>query len=183
MQTNVRHIFAVGDVTGPYQFTHMAGYQAGLVIGRSLFGNLFTKANYSAVPWVTYTTPELAQVGLNEQAAREKFGGNFKITRVNFSENDRAITEGSPQGFVKVMTTKKGRIVGATLVGEDAGELISLWAYAMAHGHTMRHITKFIAPYPTKAESAKRVASAFYQPTFYSNTTKGISHILFKLFG
>ncbi|MFN3460421.1 MAG: dihydrolipoyl dehydrogenase family protein, partial [Oceanibaculum sp.] len=124
LRTSNRHIFAIGDVAGPYQFTHMAGYHAGIVIRNALF-RLPAKVDYSAVPWVTYTDPELAQVGMSEEAARQQHG-EIRILRWGFHENDRAQAERETEGYAKIVTLPNGRILGATILGPQAGELIAL---------------------------------------------------------
>ncbi len=183
MRTNIPHIYAAGDVTGPYQFTHMAGYQAGLIIRRTLFGGLTTKPDYKAVPWVTYTSPELANVGLTEAQARTQYGDSIKVVRVPFDEVDRARAEGDTKGLLKVITTKRGKILGAGMVGTHAGELIHEWATFVQLGLNIRHMNSIIHAYPTRAEINKKAASAYYKEAFYSKGTRRLSHFLFKLLG
>ncbi|HEY8071658.1 MAG TPA: hypothetical protein VIE47_06810 [Methylocystis sp.] len=120
-------------MTGGPQFTHMAGHHAGIVIRNALF-HLPSKSEPKAVPWVTYTDPELAQVGLHEARARERHGDDVRVLRADFSDNDRARAEGETQGFLKAMVTKRGRVAGATIVGRNAGELI----FALGSGDLAR---------------------------------------------
>ena len=147
-------------MAGGPQFTHIALYHAGIVIRNALF-RLPAKVDYRALPWVTYTDPELAQVGLTEAAARAA-GHKVQVLRWPFSENDRAQTERETHGHIKVVTAKNGRILGATIVGAHAGELITTWALAISQGLKIRALTGIIVPYPTFAEVGKRAAITFY---------------------
>jgi pyruvate/2-oxoglutarate dehydrogenase complex dihydrolipoamide dehydrogenase (E3) component len=147
LRTSNRRIYAIGDVVGGLQFTHVAGYHAGIVIRNALF-RLPAKVNERAIPWVTYTDPELAHVGLGEAAAREKAGA-IRVLRWPYAENDRARAEGLTDGMVKAVTTPRGRILGASIVGAAAGELIQPWVLAMAHGLKIGAVATMIAPYPT----------------------------------
>ena len=177
LRTSNKKIFAIGDVTGDYQFTHMAGYQAGIVIRNALF-RLPAKVDTSAVPWVTYTDPELAQVGLTEQVARERFGDKVKLLSWSFQENDRARAEGRSEGFVKAMVDGRGRILGATIVGAHAGELLQSWSLAMSAGLKIGAMAKFIAPYPTRGEINKRVAGSYFTNALFSAKTKKLVRAL-----
>ncbi|RKQ68773.1 dihydrolipoyl dehydrogenase family protein [Oceanibaculum indicum] len=178
LRTSNRHIFAIGDVAGPYQFTHMAGYHAGIVIRNALF-RLPAKVDYSAVPWVTYTDPELAQVGLNEEAARQQHG-DIRILRWGFHENDRAQAERETEGYAKIVTLPNGRILGATILGPQAGELIALWALAVSKKMKIGAIASLILPYPTLGEVGKRAAGSFYTPKLFGERTRKIVRFLLK---
>jgi pyruvate/2-oxoglutarate dehydrogenase complex dihydrolipoamide dehydrogenase (E3) component len=178
LRTSNKKIFAIGDVAGGFQFTHKAGYDAGIVIRNVLF-RLPAKASYSAMPWVTYTAPELATVGMDEEAAR-KAHGEIRILRWPFSENDRARAEGETDGLVKVVTTKKGLILGCSIVGPHAGELIQVWALALSQKMKIGAIASMIAPYPTLGEVSKRAAGSFYTPSLFSEKTKKIVRFLLK---
>ena len=182
MRTTNPKVFALGDVAGPYQFTHMAGHQATWFIQRVLFGNIFLKAKYANLPWVTYTDPELAQVGLMEADARKKYGDTLAVTKVNLKEVDRAQTEAATEGFVKVMHVK-GLLVGATLVGKNAGEMLPLWAFMITHKRKLRDISAIILPYPTWGEVAKKIVSAAYKDVLLASKTKALSRFLFRWFG
>ena len=164
-----RRVYAIGDAAGGLQFTHVAGYHAGVIIRSMLFG-LPSKAKTSHIPWVTYTDPELAQVGLTEAEAREKHGSAMTVARFDYDENDRAIATGKTTGFIKVMVVK-GKPVGATIVGAEAGELIGVWALAIANGLKMGAIANMIAPYPTLGEINKRAAGAYFSPKLFDNPT------------
>jgi pyruvate/2-oxoglutarate dehydrogenase complex dihydrolipoamide dehydrogenase (E3) component len=177
LRTTNRHVFAIGDVAGGPQFTHVAGYHAGIVIRNALF-RLPAKVDYRALPWVTYTDPELAQVGLTEEQAREAHGDDIVVLRWPYHENDRAQAERETQGFVKAVTTKSGRILGATILGAHAGELIHVWVLAISQGLNIKALANMIAPYPTLGEISKRAAGSFYTPKLFSKRTKRLVRFL-----
>lgn len=178
LRTTNKKIFAIGDVAGGFQFTHKAGYDASVVIKNVLF-RLPAKADYSALPWVTFTNPELASVGLNEEQARKKHG-EIQISRWSFSDNDRARAEDTTTGLIKVIATPKGKILGAAIVGPQAGELIQVWILALSKGLKMGDIAAMIAPYPTLGEISKRAAGAFFTPKIFSDKVKMIVRFLLK---
>ncbi len=153
-------VYAVGDVAGGLQFTHVAGYHAGLVVRNALFG-LPVKAN-AAIPWVTYTDPELANVGLTEAQAREVHGARIKVLRWPFHDNDRARAEGRSEGLVKAVTGPGGRILGAGIVGPQAGELIQPWVLALSKGLKISAMVNAVAPYPTRGEASRRAAITYF---------------------
>ncbi len=169
LRTTNRKVYAIGDVAGGMQFTHVAGYHAGVIIRSMLFG-LPSKAATSHIPWATYTDPELAQVGLTEAQARTEYGGRLEVVRFDYAHNDRAIAERKTRGFIKVMVVK-GRPVGASIVGFQAGELINLWALALANKMKMSQIAGMVAPYPTIGEVNKRAAGAYFAPRLFENPT------------
>lgn len=178
LRTSNKRIFAIGDVVGPYQFTHMAAYQAGIVIRNILF-KLPAKVDYSAVPWVTYTDPELAQVGMTEADA-EKAGKDIRVLRWSFDENDRAQAERRTEGLVKVITTPKGVILGAGIVGLHAGELIQPWVLAISQKMKIGAMASMIAPYPTLAEVNKRIAGSFYTERLFSTKMRSVVRFLLR---
>ncbi|WP_119679266.1 dihydrolipoyl dehydrogenase family protein [Indioceanicola profundi] len=165
--TTNRRVYAVGDAAGGPQFTHVAGYHAGVVIKGMLF-KLPSKVDYKALPWVTYTDPELAQVGLTEAAARERHGDKVRAVSWPLHENDRAQAERLTEGFAKVVTDAGGQVLGAGIVGAHAGELIQPWALAITAGLKLNAFTSMIAPYPTLGEVNKRAAGAFFTPKLFS---------------
>lgn len=169
LKTTNRRIYAIGDVAGGLQFTHMAGYHAGIVIRSALFG-LPAKQSTAHIPWATYTDPEIAQVGLTEAAAKDIHGDRLEIARFEFAENDRLRAERNTTGLIKVMVVK-GRPVGASIVGAQAGELIALWSMAIANKMKMGQIAAMVAPYPTVAEVNKRAAGAYFSPRLFENPT------------
>jgi len=166
LKTTNKRVYAIGDVAGGLQFTHVANYHAGLVIRNALF-RLPVKTSNDAIPWVTYTDPELANVGLSEEQARERHG-KIRVLRWPLAENDRAQTEREIDGFVKVITTKRGRIAGAAIVGNHAGELIQMWGLAISQGLKIGAMAGVISPYPTLSEINKRAAITYYMPSLSS---------------
>jgi pyruvate/2-oxoglutarate dehydrogenase complex dihydrolipoamide dehydrogenase (E3) component len=161
LRTTNRLVYAAGDVAGGLQFTHVAGYHAGLIIRNALF-RLPVKNRTDIIPWVTYTDPELAHVGLNEIEARKLHGAAIKVLRWNFAENDRAQAEGKTKGLIKVIIGKRGRILGASLVGAQAGELIAPWVLAITQGLKISAFANVVLPYPTLGEVGKRAAITNY---------------------
>jgi pyruvate/2-oxoglutarate dehydrogenase complex dihydrolipoamide dehydrogenase (E3) component len=167
LRSSNRKIYAVGDAAGGLQFTHVAGYHAGIVIRQMLFG-LPSKSATAHIPWATYTDPELAQVGPTEAEARKTFGDALTVVRFDYAENDRAQAERKTEGFVKVMVVK-GRPIGVTLVGAQAGELIGLWALAIAARLKMAAVAGTVLPYPTLGEVSKRAAGAYFSPALFDS--------------
>jgi pyruvate/2-oxoglutarate dehydrogenase complex dihydrolipoamide dehydrogenase (E3) component len=178
--TSNRRVFAIGDAAGSHQFTHMAGYHAGIVIRRALFRLFWTKVDDRGVPWVTFTDPELAQAGLSEAEAKKRHG-DVRVLRWPYAENDRARAERATEGFVKAITTPKGRILGATVVGRQAGELIHVWTLAIQNRMKIGQMAGFIAPYPTLGEISKRAAGSFYTPALFGERTRKIVRFLLRL--
>ncbi len=181
LRSTNKRVYAIGDIAGGFQFTHIAGYHAGIVIRNALF-RLPAKVDYRAVPWVTYTDPELANVGLTEKAAREEHGDAIRVLTWPFAENDRAQAERETTGLVKVITDRRGRILGAGLVGYHAGELLQPWVLAISQGLKISAMANIIAPYPTMGEVNKRAAGAYYTPTLFSKRTRRLVRLL-ALFG
>ena len=179
LKTTNKRVYAVGDIAGGLQFTHMANYHAGIVIRNALF-RLPVKADSSNIPWVTYTEPELAHVGMTEEQAREKHK-NIRVLRWPYAENDRAQAEHATQGMIKVVTAKRGRILGATIVGEHAGELIQLWVMAMSKKMKIGAITSIVFAYPTLSEISKRAAYQYYAPSLTNPMIRRIIGWLRKL--
>ncbi len=177
LRTSNRKIYAVGDVVGRYQFTHMAGYHAGIVIRNALF-RLPAKVDHSGVPWVTYTDPELAHVGLAETEARQIHGDAIRLARWSFHDNDRAQAEREAEGLIKVVADRKGRVLGAGIVGPHAGELLLTWSLAIAKKATLRDVAGLIAPYPTLSEVSKRAAGSFFAPRLFSPRTRPLVRFL-----
>ena len=176
LKTSNPKVYAIGDVAGGLQFTHLAGYHAGLVIRNALF-RLPVKAEPEKVPWVTYTDPELASVGLSEAAATEQ-GIAHEVVRWPFAENDRARTERATAGLVKLVVSKKGRVLGAAIVGAHAGELILPWVMAVATQAKLATMAGLVAPYPTLGEAGKRAAGAYFTPRLFSPRTRKLVSFL-----
>lgn len=181
MRTANRRVFAVGDVAGGPQFTHAAGYQAGVVIKRALF-LLPAKAESGLIPWVTYTDPELAHVGLTGTAARERHGeANVRTLTWPFAENDRAIAGRDTDGVVKVVVGRRGRVLGCSIAGPHAGELILPWCLALQNRLKIGAMAQVIAPYPTLSEAWKRAAGSYYSESLFSARTRRLVRWLQKL--
>ena len=172
LKTANKRVYAIGDVAGGAQFTHAASYHAGLVIRNALF-RLPTKVSTDALPRVTFTDPELAHVGLTEAEARRR-RYTIRVLRWPYHENDRAQAERHTIGHIKVITTKRGRILGATIVGAGAGELITAWTLAISRGLNIRAFAGIVVPYPTLAEIGKRAAITYFTPSLASNGVRRI---------
>lgn len=177
LQTTNSRVYAMGDVAGGLQFTHVAGYHASVLVRKILFKSPLAKNNEDQTPWVTYTDPELAQVGMTEAAAKEKHG-DVKVVRWHAEENDRAQTERDMRGLVKVITDKGGKVLGASIVGKNAGDLIQPWAFAISNSQKIKSFTNYISPYPTRGEMSKRAAGQWYTPTLFSDRTRKLVSLL-----
>jgi pyruvate/2-oxoglutarate dehydrogenase complex dihydrolipoamide dehydrogenase (E3) component len=180
LRTTNKRIYAIGDVAGGPQFTHVANYHAGLVIRNALF-RLPVRVDNDAVPRVTFTDPELAHVGLTESEARRR-GHAIRVLRWPFHENDRAQAEHLTHGHVKVVTGKRGRILGATIVGASAGELITPWTLAIGQNLNIRTLAGIIVPYPTLSETGKRAATTYFTPSLTRSWVRRIIALL-RCFG
>ncbi len=184
LQTSNKKVYAIGDVASPYQFTHVATYQAGIVIRNILF-KMPAKVDYKALPWVTYTTPEIAHCGLMEQDALDKYGEkNVRKLSWSFAENDRAQAELATDGIIKVLVHKNGKLLGVDIVGMNAGEIVQTWALAMANDMKVGAMAGYVSPYPTIGEVSKRVAGSFYTDKLFKNPRlKAMVRFLMKLPG
>jgi pyruvate/2-oxoglutarate dehydrogenase complex dihydrolipoamide dehydrogenase (E3) component len=174
LRTQNKRIYAIGDCAGGAQFTHLAGDHAGTVI-RNIFFKVPARRRDALNPRVTFTDPELASVGMNESEATAAGG---KSVAFAFDKNDRAVTERRTEGLAKAMVDKKGRVVGAVVVGRGAGDLILTCQLAVARRLPIRAFADVIAPYPTRSEVLKRAASAYYAPVLYSERTKQLVRLL-----
>ena len=179
LRTSNKRIYAIGDVVGPFRFTHTASYQARIVITNALF-RLPARVRYNAVPWVTYTDPELAHVGLSEAEARAT-GQELRVLRFPFAENDRAVAEAATSGLIKVVATKRGRVLGATIAGRHAGELILPWVLAVKYRLGVGKLAQAIVPYPTLSEVSARAAGSFHAPMLFGARTHRIVRMLARL--
>ncbi|MEM8843267.1 MAG: FAD-dependent oxidoreductase [Pseudomonadota bacterium] len=179
--TSNRHVYAIGDVAGGLQFTHVANYHAGLVVRNALF-RLPVANQTNHIPWVTYTDPEIAQIGLTEAEARDAVGDKLEVHRIRFDQNDRAHAERRTEGLIKGIFCTKGRIHGVSIAGAGAGELIHPWALALSAGLKIKDMTGMVAPYPTFGEVNKRVAGAYFgKRLFESAMVKRIVGLLARL--
>ncbi len=178
LRTSHKNVYAIGDIASPYQFTHTAGYHAGIVIRNILF-KLPAKVDYSSFPWVMYVNPELAHVGMDIAEAEAQ---GAKVLQLGYKDNDRAQAGKHTNGLIKVAVSKKGYILAATIVGENAGELISQWTLAITNKLKIKHMAGYIVPYPTLSELNKRVAGSYYTEALYSNKTKKVVQFLLRFF-
>ena len=169
LKTTNRKVYAIGDVAGQGQFTHLAGYHAGIIVRNAVLG-LPAKTRTDHIPRATYTDPEIAQVGLTESEARASHGAAMEVARFDIGENDRAIADRRRTGFVKIMVVK-GRPVGASIVGAQAGELINFWALVIANRMKLSQVSGMVSPYPTLTEVNKRAAGAYFSPRLFDNPT------------
>jgi dihydrolipoamide dehydrogenase len=181
LKTTAKNIWACGDVVGPYLFTHMAEYQAGIVLRNALF-KLPVKVDYSAVPWTTFTDPEVAHIGLTENEAIEK-DLNYTVYKYNYSDVDRAVTEVEDHGFVKVLTTGwKGKITGAHIIGPNAGELIHELILAIRKSLTVKDISSTIHVYPTLALGTRQTTDLYFREKFFSSGwTRKLLRLIVKI--
>jgi pyruvate/2-oxoglutarate dehydrogenase complex dihydrolipoamide dehydrogenase (E3) component len=179
LRTTNKKVYAIGDVAGGLQFTHAANYHAGLVIRNALF-RLPVKANDDIIPRVTFTDPELAHVGLTEGEAKQR-GHAINVLRWPYHENDRAQAERATRGHIKVLTSKRGKILGATIVGAEAGELIATWALAISQNLNIRAFLGVVVPYPTLSEIGKRAAITYFNPSLTKPWVRRIVRILRRL--
>lgn len=165
LRSSNHRIYAIGDVAGGPQFTHIAGYHAGIFVRNGVFG-LPARVDYAALPWVTYLDPEVAHVGLTEAKARQAHAAVTTIIE-HFADNDRAQTGRRTDGFIKLVLGRRGKVLGATIVGAQAGELISLWGLVIAGKVKLSTVASMIMPYPTLGEISKRAASTYYKPQLF----------------
>jgi pyruvate/2-oxoglutarate dehydrogenase complex dihydrolipoamide dehydrogenase (E3) component len=181
MRTNIRHIYACGDVNGQFPFTHVAGYEAGIALTNAVL-RIPRKADYNRVGWCTYTDPEVASIGLNEKRARNE-GIEYRVLEESFEQNDRAVAEGEMSGKIKLLLSPREKLLGCQIIGPHAGELIHEWITAVSGGVSLSTIAGAVHVYPTLSEISKRVAGRLYSEKLFSNTAKGILKFLFSLKG
>lgn len=179
LRTSNSRVYAIGDVTGEMPFTHVANYHASIVIRNALF-RLPVRADHSTVPWVTFTDPEVAHVGMTEETARERYG-KLTILRWPYHENDRAQAERQTGGFLKVIASRRGKILGAGIVGAHAGELIQMWSLAMQKNISLNAMSSIISPYPTLAEINRRAAVSYLAPRAQDPLLRRIIGLLARL--
>ena len=178
LRTSNKRVYAIGDVSGRGGLTHIAGHHASVIIKNFYFVPFFkASAEINNMPAAVYTQPELASIGLTEKSARGKYS-DIKVVHFDFEENDRAIAERSTKGAVKIIARSNGRIVGASIVGESAGDLIHIISLAMANKMKIVHLTKMISPYPTRSEAVKRAASSWYTESIFSPKTRKLAALM-----
>ncbi|MFN3531796.1 MAG: dihydrolipoyl dehydrogenase family protein [Candidatus Brocadia sp.] len=182
LRTTARNIWACGDVTGQYLFTHVAEYQAGLVVANALIPFLKRKTDYRVVPWVTYTDPELGQVGMTEDEARQKYR-HVKVYWYDIKELDRAVIEGEDRGMIKIVCTKKGEILGAHVLAPRGGEIVHEFVLAMQNNLGVRGITNTIHVYPTLSQAIRRTTNKYYAEKIFSGWIPKVTKKLIRIFG
>ncbi len=176
LRTNNRRVYAIGDAAGGLQFTHAANYHASLVLREILF-RLPARENRNIVPRATFTDPEIAAVGLGEDEARKRHG-QVAVLRWPYAENDRAQAERATGGLIKVIASKRGKVLGVSIVGAGAAEMINLWSIVIANGQALRHLRNAVAPYPTMTEIGKRAVIAYYTPLTRKPFVRAIIRLL-----
>ena len=181
LRSSAKHIFGAGDVIGGYQFTHAAGYEGGVVLTNAVL-HLPRKVNYTWMPWCTYTSPELASIGMNEKRARNA-GLDYHVHVEQFSDNDRAQAEGGPKGQVKLLLSRKDKPLGVQIAGLHAGDLLSEWVGVLNGNVRMSTVAGAIHPYPTLAEINKRSVGAVLSPKLFSDRVRKALKLLFKYRG
>jgi pyruvate/2-oxoglutarate dehydrogenase complex dihydrolipoamide dehydrogenase (E3) component len=181
LRTARKHIYAAGDVIGKHQFTHAAGYEGGIVVSNAIF-HLPRKADYTHLPWCTYTHPGLASIGLNEKRAAQS---DIKVTifEERFSENDRSLAEGETHGKVKLLLDEKEKPVGIQILGANAGEILSEWVAALNGKIKLTTLAGAIHPYPTVGEISKKIAGSYLSPKIFSDRVKKGLKLFFNLKG
>jgi len=181
MRTSQKHVYAAGDVTGKFQFTHAAGYEGGIVVSNAIF-HLPRKANYTFLPWCTYTDPELSSIGMNEKGAKEA-GIDYSVFTELFMGNDRSLAEGERTGKIKMLLDKNEKPLGVQILGPQAGELLSEWVAVLNGKVKLSTLASAIHPYPTLGEINKRVAGAYLSPKIFSDRVRKGLKFFFHLKG
>ncbi len=181
MRTNVRHIYACGDVNGRFPFTHVAGYEAGIALTNAVL-HLPRKADYAKIGWCTYTDPEVASIGLNEKRAKKE-GVEYRVREEPFEANDRALAEGETAGKIKILVSPRGELLGCQIMGAHAGEIVHEWILAAYGGVKLSKIAGAVHIYPTVSEISKRVAGSLFVEKIFSDRTKGLLRFMFQLKG
>ena len=181
MRTNHSHIFAPGDINGSFMFTHAAGYEGGIVVGNAVF-RLPRKADYTYLPWCTYTHPEIASVGMNEKTAQAK-GIKYNVWTEQFADNDRALAEGEETGKVKMLLNEKEKAIGVQIIGPHAGDILGEWVAILNGKVKLATLAGAVHPYPTLAEINKRIAGTYFSGKIFSDTVKKGLKLFFSLKG
>jgi pyruvate/2-oxoglutarate dehydrogenase complex dihydrolipoamide dehydrogenase (E3) component len=181
LRTRRKHIYAAGDVVGGYQFTHAAGYEGGIVVSNAVF-RLPRKADYTFMPWCTYTDPELASIGMNEKAALTA-GIDYSVWTESFAANDRSLAEGETEGKIKMLLDGREKPIGVQIFGPHAGELLNAWVTFFNGRVKLSSLASAVSPYPTLGEINKRVAGSFFAPKIFSDRVKKGLKFFFNLKG
>lgn len=177
LQTNINNIYAIGDVNGRYPFTHVAGYEGKIAVSNSLLG-LRRKADYNNIPWVTYTDPEIFHLGLTENDALKTFGDKINIYKLRLDEVDRFVTDRNDKGFIKLITNKKGYIIGAHAIGKGAGDWMQTVVFAKTFKHKIGDLSMQIYPYPTHVEAINNASSLYWKERLNAKSSKLIERYI-----
>lgn len=180
LRTSTKHVYAIGDIAGGPQFTHVAGYHGGLFIRNALF-RLPAKVDYRTLPWVTYTEPELAHIGMTEADARRQYGDDIQIIAQDIAKNDRAQAQRETAGRIRIITRRGKQILGVSILGANAGELISLWSLAMTKKMKPSVLLGLMLPYPTVGEISKTAISNYFAPKLFSKWPRLVVRLLLRL--
>jgi pyruvate/2-oxoglutarate dehydrogenase complex dihydrolipoamide dehydrogenase (E3) component len=181
MRTNHKHIYAVGDVNGGFQFTHAAGYEGGIVVSNAIF-RIPRKADYTYLPWCTFTDPPLGNIGMNETMAK-KAGIDYSIWSEEFKDNDRSLAEGEKIGQIKMLLNEKEKPIGVQILGPHAGDLLAEWVAVLNGKVKLATLASAVHPYPTIGEINKRVAGNFFSPKIFSEKVQKGLKFFFHLKG
>jgi pyruvate/2-oxoglutarate dehydrogenase complex dihydrolipoamide dehydrogenase (E3) component len=181
LRTTQKHIYGAGDVTGAFQFTHAAGYEGGIVISNAIF-HLPRRANYTFMPWCTYTDPELASIGMNEKRAKEA-GLEYTVWTEAFADNDRSLAEGEQIGKIKMLLDKHEKPIGIQILGPHAGDLLAEWVAVLNGKVKLSTLASAVHPYPTLGEISKRVAATFFSKKIFSDRMRKGLKFFFHLKG
>ncbi|MGH7247022.1 MAG: dihydrolipoyl dehydrogenase family protein [Pseudomonadota bacterium] len=180
LRTTARGVYAMGDVVDGPRFTHVCTYHSGIILKNVLF-RIPARLDYRSLPSVTYTDPELAQVGMTEEHAKQQHGDGARIVRLPYAANDRAQTERQTEGTLKLLADRRGRVLGASILGAHAGELAFLWVLAIEQRMKLRDLAQLIAPYPTLTEIDKAAAVEFLRPLFGRPLIRAAAWVLSRL--
>jgi pyruvate/2-oxoglutarate dehydrogenase complex dihydrolipoamide dehydrogenase (E3) component len=181
MRTNHKHIYAVGDVNGGFQFTHTAGYEGGIVVSNAIF-RLPRKADYTYLPWCTFTDPPLGNIGMNEKMAKEA-DIDYTVWTEEFKDNDRSVAEGEKTGKIKMILNEKEKPIGVQILGPHAGDLLAEWVAVLNGKVKLATLAAAVHPYPTIGEINKRVAGKFFSPKIFSEKVQKGLKFFFQLKG
>ncbi len=181
LRTSRKHIYAAGDVTGAYLFTHAAGYEGGIVVSNAIF-HIPRKTDYTLLPWCTYTHPELASIGMNEKTAKAA-GIEYSVWSESFEDNDRSLAEGEKVGKIKMILDQKEKPMGVQIVGSHAGELLNEWVAVLNGKVKLSTLASAVHPYPTIGEINKKVAGTFFSPKIFSDKIRKGLKFFFHLKG
>jgi pyruvate/2-oxoglutarate dehydrogenase complex dihydrolipoamide dehydrogenase (E3) component len=181
LRTKHKHIYAAGDVTGTYQFTHAAGYEGGIVVSNAVF-RLPRKVDYRFLPWCTYTDPDLASIGMNEKRAKDA-EIDYSVWVEEFKDNDRSLTEGETLGRIKMILDEKEKVIGVQIFGPQAGELVGEWVAVVNGKVKLSILAAAVHPYPTLGEINKRVAGTFFSRKIFSERVRKGLRFFFNLKG